>query len=145
MSVSQLPAVNATLNAVSAVLLVTAYAFIRRGRVRPHAYFMLAALVSSGAFLACYLVYHFNVGHRGSSGFPSGAFKTAYLLMLLSHVVLAVAMLPMIAMALVRAYRRQWDRHRRIARPAFWIWLYVSVTGVLIYAILYHVVPRVYG
>jgi uncharacterized membrane protein YozB (DUF420 family) len=77
-----------------------------------------------------------------SSGLPSGAIKTAYLLMLASHVLLAMGMLPMIGLTLWRAYRRQWSKHRRIARPTFWIWLYVSITGVMIYLVLYQVAPR---
>jgi uncharacterized membrane protein YozB (DUF420 family) len=105
---------------------------------------MIAALTCSAAFLTCYLIYHFNVRHR-SLDVPAGWFKTSYLLMLVSHIILAIVMLPMILMTILRAYRRQWDRHRKIARPTFWIWLYVSITGVLIYAILYHLVPRMYA
>jgi uncharacterized membrane protein YozB (DUF420 family) len=143
MTVSDLPAINSTLNGASAVLLAIAYVCIRRRRVKPHAYFIVAALLSSTAFLTCYLIYHYSVPPR-SSGLPAGWFKTSYLVMLFSHVVLAIVMLPMIFMALLRTYLRQWDRHKRIARPAFWIWMYVSVTGVLIYVVLYHVVPALY-
>jgi uncharacterized membrane protein YozB (DUF420 family) len=143
MTVHDLPPINATLNGTSAVLLAMAYVFIRNNKVRPHAYTMIAALCSSTAFLACYLIYHYNVPAK-SVGLPKGLFRTSYLLMLFTHVVLAVAMLPMIFMTLFRAYRREWERHKRIARPTYWIWLYVSVTGVVIYVILYHLVPSMY-
>jgi len=141
MTAHDLPPINAMLNATSAVLLGVAYVLIRNNRVRPHAYLMIAALISSAAFLTCYLIYHYNVPAK-SSGLPPGVFKSAYLLMLFTHIVLAVVMLPMIFLTLFRAYRREWNRHRWIARPTFWIWMYVSVTGVLIYLILYHLVPQ---
>jgi uncharacterized membrane protein YozB (DUF420 family) len=140
MTAADLPPINAMLNGASAILLTSAYVCIRCKKVRPHAYLMLAAVLSSAAFLTCYLIYHFNVPAK-SSGLPSGIFRTSYLLMLLTHVVLAVVMLPMIFVVLFRAYRREWDRHKKIARPTFWIWLYVSITGVLIYVILYHIAP----
>ncbi len=143
MTVHDLPVINATLNGASAVLLLAAYASIRARRIRPHAYLMIASLFSSAAFLTCYLIYHFNVPPK-SSGLPAGLFRMIYLLMLLTHVVLAVVMLPMIGAALFRAYSRQWERHKWIARPAFWVWLYVSVTGVLIYLVLYHLAPAMY-
>ena len=141
MTVHDLPPINAALNGASAILLAAAYVFIRRNRVRMHAYTMIAALLSSAAFLACYLVYHFHVPAK-SIGLAPGLFKTSYLLMLLTHVVLAVVMLPMIFLTLFRAYHREWERHKRIARPTYWIWMYVSVTGVLIYVILYHIAPQ---
>ncbi len=93
--------------------------------------------------MTCYLIYHFNEAPK-SPNLPHGLFKTVYLLMLLTHVMLAIAMLPMIAMALWRAYHRQFHRHMKIARPTFWIWLYVSVTGVVIYFVLYHIAPAIY-
>jgi uncharacterized membrane protein YozB (DUF420 family) len=144
MTAADLPPVNATLNGISAILLAVAYVLIQRNRVRAHAYTMIAALISSAAFLTCYLIYHYNVPSK-SIGLPRGWFRTSYLIMLFTHIVLAVAMLPMIFMTLFRAYRRQWDKHRRIATPTFWIWVYVSVTGVLIYLILYHLVPGMYA
>jgi uncharacterized membrane protein YozB (DUF420 family) len=140
MTAADLPPVNAALNGTSAILLTTAYVLIKRNRVRAHAYTMIAALLSSAAFLTCYLIYHYNVPSKGI-GLPRGLFRTTYLIMLFTHIVLAVVMLPMIFMTLFRAYRRQWDKHRRIAQPTFWIWIYVSITGVLIYLILYHIVP----
>ena len=143
MTLHDLPAVNATLNGTAAGLLLAAFMSIRAGRVRPHAYLMLSAVLTSAAFLTCYLIYHANVPPK-SIGLQPGAFRTAYLVLLFSHTVLAVVVLPMILMSLWRAYRRQWARHRWIAVPTFWIWFYVSVTGVIIYVILYHVVPAMY-
>lgn len=140
MTAADLPPINAALNATSAILLAAAYVFIKRNRVHLHAYTMIAALLSSAAFLTCYLIYHFNVSAK-SIGLSPGLFKTIYLMMLLTHVVLAIAILPMIFITLFRAYRREWERHKRIARPTYWIWMYVSVTGVLIYVILYHIAP----
>ena len=143
MTAHDLPPINATLNGAGAVLLGIAYVFIRNKKVHLHAYTMIAALLSSAVFLACYLIYHFNVPAK-SVGLPAGLFRTTYLAMLATHVVLAVVMLPMIFMTLFRAYRREWTKHRKIARPTWWIWMYVSVTGVIIYVVLYHVVPGMY-
>ena len=111
--------------------------------IRRHAQLMLSALATSAVFLVFYITSYVVYGDR-SSGLPPGLFRTAYLLMLASHVLLAMVMLPMIGVTLWHAYRRNWVRHRRIARPTYWIWLYVSVTGVLIYLVLYHMVPAMY-
>jgi uncharacterized membrane protein YozB (DUF420 family) len=101
---------------------------------------MIVAVGASVAFLACYVTYHYM--KRGMvTAFPQHVVRPVYVGILLSHTVLAVVVLPMIVMSLVRAWRRQWDRHRRIARPTFWVWLYVSVTGVLVYWMLYHLAP----
>ncbi|MGH7178606.1 MAG: DUF420 domain-containing protein [Tepidisphaeraceae bacterium] len=143
MTLQDLPLVNASLNAASFVLLICAYVCIRNRKIRAHAALMLTAVLLSVIFLTCYVIYHVQVKAK-SIDVPSGTFKAAYLTMLFTHVVLAAAILPMIGMTLHRAAKRQWDRHRRIARPTFFIWLYVSATGVLIYWILYHLVPRMY-
>ena len=135
-----LAGINATLNATSAVLLVLAFVFIKRKRVKAHAWTMIAALTTSATFLVFYLTSYFVFGERSSGVEPSPA-KTFYLLLLLSHVVLAVVMLPMIIMALIRAYNREWARHHKIASPTFFIWFYVSVTGVVVYWMLYHLFP----
>ena len=145
LTVQDLPVVNASLNGVATVLLLAGYTFIKRRRVSPsavryHAVLMIATVVVSAAFLTSYLTYHYRVGHK-SSGLPPGPLKTVYLAILFPHILLAAVMVPMILLTLWRAYRRQWDRHRRIARPTFWIWLYVSVTGVVIYWMLYHLFP----
>ena len=143
MTLHDIPAVNAILNGIASVLLVAAFVCIKTRRIRAHAYLMISAVVVSTAFLACYLTYHFQTKPR-SIGLPAGTLKSSYLLMLFSHVFLAIVVLPMIVMALMCAYRRQWTRHHKIAQPTFWIWFYVSVTGVLIYLVLYHLVPAVY-
>ena len=134
--------VNAILNGTSAALLLTAYVLIKRRRIIPHVYLMLSAVVTSAVFLVFYLTSYYKYGDK-TSGLQPGPLRTVYFAILIPHVLLAVAMLPMIGMTLWRAYRRQWDKHRRLARPTFWIWLYVSVTGVVIYWMLYHLFPAV--
>lgn len=143
MTVHDLPVVNASLNGLSALLLAAAYVCIKLKKVKAHATLMITAVCTSAIFLGCYLVYHYNVPAR-SIGLPHGPMRTAYLIMLASHVFLAVGMLPLIYLTLLRAYRRQWEKHRRIAPATFWIWFYVSVTGVLVYWFLYHIAPGMY-
>ena len=145
LTVADLPALNASLNGLATALLVAAYVFVKRRRVsesavRYHAALMIAAVVVSAAFLVSYLIYHYKVGEK-SSGLKPGTLRTVYFSILFPHIVLAAVMVPMILLTLWRAYRRQWEKHRRIARPTFWIWLYVSVTGVVIYWMLYHLFP----
>lgn len=141
MSVSDLPAVNAGLNALSALFLVAGFVCIRRGRRTAHRNCMLAALAASTLFLASYLTYHLTV--QGVTRFVDPAwFRPIYLGILLTHTVLAVAVLPLVFMTVTRAFQQQFDRHRRIARWTWPVWLYVSVTGVLIYLLLYQVFPQ---
>jgi uncharacterized membrane protein YozB (DUF420 family) len=145
LTVQDLPVLNASLNGVATVLLVAGYVFVKRRRVnesavRYHAALMIATVVVSAAFLTSYLTYHYKVGHK-SSALEPGPLRTVYFAILVPHIILAAVMVPMILVTLWRAYRRQWERHRRIARPTFWIWLYVSVTGVVIYWMLYHLFP----
>ncbi|HEX8339835.1 MAG TPA: DUF420 domain-containing protein [Tepidisphaeraceae bacterium] len=135
--------VNSALNGLSAVLLATGYVLIRSGRWRAHAATMSAALLSSAIFLACYLYSKFAYGEI-SSGIPRGWYLAAYLVVLIPHVALAVLMLPLIFMTIWLAATRQWQRHRKFARPTLGIWLYVSVTGVLIYFMLYQWYPALY-
>lgn len=135
MRVSDLPALNATLNAASALLLATGYAFIRAGRKTAHRNCMLAALTSSSLFLTSYLVYHFQVGSVPFKG--HGAVRTVYFAILLTHTVLAVAIVPLVGITVVRALRERFPAHRRIARITLPLWAYVSVTGVVIYWMLY--------
>jgi protein SCO1/2/putative membrane protein len=134
------PAINASLNATAGVFLLLGYMFIRWKLVRAHAACMICAVGASAAFLACYVTYHTMKGGVVTR-FPEHSIKPFYTGILLSHTILAVVILPMIVMTLVRAARRQWDRHRRISRPTFWLWLYVSVTGVVVYWMLYHLAP----
>lgn len=130
------PALNATLNATSAVLLSVGYAMIRRGRIPAHRACMISAFVSSSAFLVSYLLYHARVG---SVAFPGqGWIRPAYFGLLISHTVLAAAIVPLALITVSRALRDRFDAHRRIARWTLPVWLYVSVTGVLIYFLLYH-------
>lgn len=131
----QLPALNATLNALAACLLALGYLRIRQGRRDQHRKLMLAALACSGAFLASYLVYHFQVG---SVRFPHGGLlRAVYLAILLSHTVLATAIVPLIGVTVALALRGSHERHRRWARVTLPLWAYVSVTGVVIYWMLY--------
>ncbi len=146
MRIEDFPAVNATLNASSAILLCTGYIFIKRRNVRAHAWTMLSAVLTSSVFLAFYLTYHAMRVRRGITvtRFPQGDLHTAYIAILLSHTVLAVLVLPMVIATLYFAWRRKWRTHRAIARPTFWIWLYVSITGVVVYWMLYRVAPSIH-
>jgi len=135
MGVSDLPTLNAGLNATSALLLATGYAFIRARRVQAHRACMVAALASSALFLTSYLVYHFQVGSVRFTG--RGLVRTLYFTILVSHTILAIAIVPLVATTVVRALRERFDAHRRIARITLPLWAYVSVTGVVIYWMLY--------
>ena len=134
---------NSSLNGLTAVLLVAGYLLIRSGRWRAHAAVQSTALLSSTVFLACYLYSYFTFGDV-SSGIPKGWYLAAYLAVLIPHVILAIVMLPLIFATVYFAATRNWDRHRRFARPTLGIWLYVSVTGVLIYFMLYQWYPALY-
>jgi uncharacterized membrane protein YozB (DUF420 family) len=135
--------VNAALNGLSAVLLMFAYLAIQKQKYRRHGWLMSGALLTSIVFLGFYITSYVLFGDRSSKDLGIAPWlRTSYLLMLASHVILAVAMLPLIVLAVWHAARRNWAKHRRIARPAFWIWLYVSVTGVLVYWMLYQLFPR---
>ncbi len=130
-----LPAVNATLNATAAILLSCGYVMIRRGRIQAHRRFMLAAFSTSALFLVSYVVYHANVGSRPFQG--QGPIRIVYYTILITHVVLAAAILPMALVTLTHALRERFERHVPIARWTLPIWLYVSVTGVIVYLMLY--------
>jgi putative membrane protein len=133
---SDFPALDATLNASSAVLLVLGYFFIRRRNIAAHRACMLAAFSTSTLFLVCYLWYH---AHHGVTHFPgTGAVRTAYFALLGSHTVLAGVIVPLVLITLTRALKKRFAAHRRIARWALPLWFYVSVTGVLVYWMLYH-------
>lgn len=134
------PTVNAALNAASAVLLVIAYRAIRRMDVPSHRRWMLAAAGTSAVFLASYLVYHARVGSVRFLG--TGPARTVYFAVLLSHTVLAVLVLPLVLRTLYLGLKRRDDRHRKIAKWTFPIWLYVSLTGVVVYVMLYHLYPH---
>jgi putative membrane protein len=130
-----LPALNAALNALSAVFLATGFILIRAGRREAHKRAMIAALVTSTLFLTSYLVYHAQVGSVRFQG--QGPVRVLYFAILISHTILAVTVVPLALVTLVHALRARFDRHRRIARVALPIWGYVSVTGVVVYWMLY--------
>lgn len=135
MSISDLPALNATLNGLAAVFLVVAYVLIRNGQRDLHKRFMLAALTTSALFLVSYVIYHYNAGSKPFEG--QGAIRYVYFAILISHVVLAALILPLALVTTARGLRSQFDRHVKVARWTFPLWLYVSVTGVVIYVMLY--------
>jgi uncharacterized membrane protein YozB (DUF420 family) len=135
LDIHSLPAVNATLNGISGVLLIAGYLLMRARRIELHRRVMTAAFATSSLFLICYLVYHANVG---SVRFARPGFvRTLYFTILITHVTLAAAVLPLAIITLSRGLNARYPQHRRIARWTFPIWLYVSVTGVLVYVLLY--------
>ena len=135
MTVRDLPALNAILNATSAGLLALGYALIRRGRRDAHQQVMQAALACSALFLVSYLTYHAQVGSVRFQG--QGPVRTVYFAILISHTILAIVIVPMVLVTFVRARRGRFDRHRAIARVTLPLWAYVSVTGVVVYWMLY--------
>jgi len=146
MSMDDLPAVNASLNALSAVFLSAGYYFIRRQNRDAHRNCMVAAFVTSILFLVCYLTYHGHrayVLHAGPTRFLEPAwFRPVYLTILLTHTILAVVIVPLVLVTLNRALKERFELHRKIARWTWPLWMYVSVTGVVIYFLLYHFATR---
>jgi uncharacterized membrane protein YozB (DUF420 family) len=136
MPVSSLPALNATLNATSAILLTIGWFLIKARRIQAHRRCMIAAFTSSSLFLTSYLIYHAQVGSKPYPG--TGVMRTIYFSILIPHVVLAAAVLPMAILTLRRGLRRDDARHKRLARITLPLWLFVSVTGVVVYVMLYH-------
>lgn len=139
MTISDLPALNASFNFISTIFISLGWWRIRRGHWRQHIACMITALVSSCFFLAGYLTYHAYAGEK-SSGYH-GLIAWFYFPMLISHILLAFITLPLVILTLIPAFRRRWDKHRRIGKWTMPIWLYVSVTGVLVYLILYQWFP----
>lgn len=135
MALSDLPTLNAALNTLATVLLLRGYALIRARKIEAHRKVMLAAFATSSVFLVSYLVYHFNVG---SVPFQrTGVIRTVYLSILLTHTVLAATVPPLAIITLMRGLQAKYDKHKRIAKWTLPIWLYVSVTGVIVYLMLY--------
>ena len=134
-SVSQLPTVNAALNSLSAAFLILGFLFIKSKNIKAHKACMLSAFASSTLFLISYLVYHYQVGSVPFKG--QGAIRTLYFSILLTHTILAATVVPLALITLTRALKQRFAAHRRIARWTFPIWLYVSVTGVVVYWMLY--------
>ena len=135
MTVHDLPAVNASLNALSGILLLTGYVMIRTRRIQQHRRCMIAAFITSSVFLVCYVVYHAQVGSVPFT--RQGFVRPMYFTILVTHVTLAAAVVPLALVALSRGLKGRYPQHIRIARWTFPIWLYVSVTGVLVYVLLY--------
>ena len=135
MDVTFLPTLNALLNATATVFLLVGWRFIRRREIARHRMSMVAALVASALFLVSYLIYHANVGSRPFTG--TGPIRAVYFFILITHVVLAAAIVPMVLVTVTRALQQRFPKHRAIARWTLPIWLYVSVTGVVVYLMLY--------
>ena len=135
MTVHDLPAVNASLNALSGILLLTGYIMIRARRIQQHRRFMIAAFITSSVFLVCYVVYHAQVGSVPFT--RQGVVRPLYFTILVTHVTLAAAVVPLALVTLSRGLKGRYPQHIRIARWTFPLWLYVSVTGVLVYVLLY--------
>jgi len=134
------PALNASLNGTSAVLLLTGRYMIARGRMAAHRACMIAAVIASALFLSCYLYFHFRAGNILFLG--QGFWRTVYFAILIPHVILAIVIVPMVIVTLSRGLRAHYDRHRIIARWTFPLWMYVSVTGVIVYFMLYQWFPH---
>jgi putative membrane protein len=140
LSLADLPAVNAILNASSAVLLSTGYRFIRRRQVHAHKLCMVAAFGTSTLFLISYLTYHYHVGSRPFQG--QGWVRPLYFTILISHTILAAVIVPLALITLYRAWKADFAKHADVARWTLPIWLYVSITGVIIYVMLYQLFPQ---
>ena len=135
MTVHDLPALNASLNAIASALLITGYVFIRRGERQKHKACMIAALVMSALFLTSYVIYHLQVGSVPFTG--TGWIRTVYFAVLIPHVILAAGIVPLVVITVSRGLSARYDKHRKIARVTLPLWLYVSVTGVIVYLMLY--------
>lgn len=143
MNLSYFPIINASLNGASALLLLLAFGFIKARKYVAHGTTMILAVITSAVFLACYLTYHILLVRRGIvlTRFPQSSLRPYYLALLTSHTLLAVVILPLILITLWHAYRRNWAVHRRFSVWTLPLWFYVSVTGVAVYWMLYHVAP----
>jgi len=139
MAITDLPLLNAVLNSGSTVLLLSGYYFIRRRKIRAHRACMLSAFITSTLFLISYVIYHYNVGSVRFTG--EGTIRTLYFIILVSHILLAATVPFLSVITLIRALRARFDRHKAIARWTLPVWLYVSVTGVTIYIMLYKLYP----
>ena len=136
LTISDLPTVNATLNVISIVLLILGFFMIRQRKITAHRNCMIAAFVASAFFLASYLIYHYHVGSTPFEG--QGWIRSVYFIVLIPHIILAACILPLALITLYFAWRKRFTKHRRIARWTLPIWLYVSVTGIIVYWMLYH-------
>jgi putative membrane protein len=137
--ISYLPHLNACLNGTSALLLIAGYSFIRSGKIAAHRTCQVTALAVSIIFLASYLTYHFNHGSTRFTG--QGLVRPFYFTILISHTILAVVIVPLVIITFYRAFRQDFVRHRKIARITLPLWMYVSITGVVVYLMLYQIYP----
>lgn len=135
LSVTDLPALNATLNGIAGAFLLLGFYFIRRGQIERHRRSMLAAFATSTLFLISYVIYHANVGSRPFTGV--GPIRLVYFTILITHIILAMAIVPLVLMTVRYAFTNRFTQHRRIARWTWPLWMYVSVTGVIVYVMLY--------
>jgi|TARA_B100001250_G_scaffold395312_1_gene400079 uncharacterized membrane protein YozB (DUF420 family) len=142
MTVDQMPSLNAALNGLASVFLLLGYIFIRKDNKTAHKNCMIAAFVTSAVFLACYLWYHYNSEIHNALIHPSSIVNTLYYFILITHIILAIVILPLIFITLNHALRERFDRHRKIARWTWPLWMYVSVTGVIVYLFLYVLFPE---
>ncbi|MCC6822266.1 MAG: DUF420 domain-containing protein [Verrucomicrobiota bacterium] len=146
MSFTDLPVVNAGLNGLSVVWLTAGFGFIKRGRKIAHRNCMIAALVTSTLFLACYLIYHYQMkqayGEAHTRFLEPAWFRPIYLVVLFTHLLGAFAIVPLVILTTTRALRERFDAHKKIARWTLPVWMYVSVTGVVIYLLLYQIFPQ---
>ena len=141
MTIQDLPIVNACLNALATVFLMLGFVYIKKGNKTAHRNCMISAFVTSAVFLTCYLTYHFSTEVVTKFVEPEW-FRPIYFVLLITHVVLAVVILPLIFITLSRALKERFDQHRKIARWTWPLWMYVSITGVLIYLLLYQIFPQ---
>jgi len=146
MSFTDLPAVNACLNSLSTVLLTVGFVFIKRGNKNAHRNCMIGALVTSTVFLACYVFYHYKMkqvyGEAHTKFLDPAWFRPIYLSILFTHLIGAFAIVPLVLLTVSRAIRQRFELHKKIARWTWPIWMYVSVTGVVIYFLLYQIYPQ---
>jgi putative membrane protein len=139
MSISDLPTLNASLNGVATIFLTLGYIFIRQQKIEAHRKCMVAALITSMLFLTSYVIYHYNAGSVPFTG--QGWIRWVYFPILISHIILAMVIVPLVLMTVVRAFKERFELHKKVARWTWPIWMYVSVTGVIIYVMLYHLYP----
>lgn len=142
-TISDLPALNASLNATSTVFISAGWYLIRRGHWRRHVACMIAAIITSTLFLASYLTYHYARGGQATRFAGEGIIRPIYFTILITHILLAFVILPLVIATLVPVFRKRWEKHTRIARWTMPIWLYVSVTGVFVYLMLYRWWPPI--
>ena len=143
MTIQDLPLINACLNGLAILFLTLGFVFIKQGNKTAHRNCMVSAFVTSAVFLTCYLIYHFST--RATRFLDPAWFKPIYLVILFTHVVLAVVILPLIFMTFSRALKARYELHKKIARWTWPLWMYVSITGVVIYLLLYQIFPQPNG